>query len=88
MIDKSIRKLVCYGLQKGLFEKRDEIYITNRLLEALGLDSFVCDDKFENVDLEQTLCELLDYAESAGLIGEGITERDLFDPERGYKNLL
>lgn len=79
MIDKSIRKLVCYGLEKGLFEKRDEIYITNRLLEALGLDSFVCDDKFENVDLEQTLCELLDYAESAGLIGEGITERDLFD---------
>lgn len=79
MIDKSIRKLVCYGLQRGLFEKRDEIYITNRLLEALGLDSLDCGDTFENVDLEQTLCELLDYAESAGLIGEGITERDLFD---------
>lgn len=79
MIDKSIRKLVCYGLEKGLFEKRDEVYIINRLLEVLCLDSFDCDESFENVNLEQTLCELLDYAEGAGLIGGGVTERDLFD---------
>ena len=38
MIDKSIRKLVCYGLEKGFFTKRDEIYVTNRIMELLELD--------------------------------------------------
>ena len=79
MIDKSIRKLVCYGLQKGLFEKRDEIYITNLLLDALKVKSIECDEVFDNVDLEATLKELLDYAVKEGIIDDNITERDLFD---------
>ena len=48
MIDNSIRKLVCYGLEKELFTKRDEIYVTNRLLEILGLDSFSCDEDYKS----------------------------------------
>lgn len=79
MVEKSIRKLVCYGLQKGFFEKRDEIYITNLLLDALKLNSIECDEVFENVDLESTLSELLDYAVENGIIDDGITARDLFD---------
>ena len=79
MVEKSIRKLVCYGLEKGLFEKRDEIYITNLLLDALKLDSIECNEVFENVDLESTLTELLDYAAQNGIIEDGITARDLFD---------
>ena len=79
MIDNSIRKLVCYGLEKELFTKRDEIYVTNRLLEILGLDSFSCDEYYNNVNLEETLKELLDYAVSAGLTEDGTVYRDLFD---------
>ena len=79
MIEKSIRKLVCYGLQKGLFEKRDEIFVTNRIMEALGLDSFQCEENFSDINLEETLGEILDYATEKGIIEDGITARDLFD---------
>ena len=79
MIKKSIRKLVCYGLQKGLFEKRDEIFVTNRIMEALGLDSFQCEENFSDINLEETLGEILDYATEKGIIEDGITARDLFD---------
>ena len=51
MVDQSIKKLVCYGLKCGLFTKRDEVYVTNRILEILGLDSFDCEEEFECVNL-------------------------------------
>ena len=79
MIEKSIKKLVCYGLSKNLFEKRDEIYITNLLLDALKLDSFSCSEDFCDVEIESTLKEILDYAVEKGIIDDNITARDLFD---------
>ncbi len=79
MVEKSIKKLICYGLDCGLFEKRDQIFVTNRILEILNIDEFDCEENFENVDLEQTLKELLDFACEKGLIDDNITERDLFD---------
>ena len=79
MIDKSIRKLICYGLEKELITKRDEIFATNRILEILNLDSYDCEEIFENVNLEETLKELLDFAVETGLIEDTITHRDLFD---------
>ena len=79
MVDQSIKKLVCYGLKCGLFTKRDEVYVTNRILEILGLDSFDCEEEFESVSLEETLKELLDFAVDKGLIEDTITHRDLFD---------
>lgn len=79
MIDKSIRKLVCYGLEKELFTERDRIFVTNRLLEILHIDSFDCEENFRNVNLEETLKELLDFAVEQKLIEDDITSRDLFD---------
>ena len=79
MIERNIKKLVCYGLRCGLFTKRDEIYVTNRILGILELDSFECEEEFENVNLEETLKELLDFAVEKGLIEDTITHRDLFD---------
>ena len=79
MIDKSIRKLVCYGLEKELFTKRDEVYVTNRLLEILGLDEYDCSEDFSDVCLEKTLAELLDYAAGKGLTEDSVVYRDLFD---------
>lgn len=79
LINNSVKKLVCYGLEKQLFEERDTVYITNRILEILGLDSFECEENFCNIDLEQTLKEILDFAVEKGLIEDTITQRDLFD---------
>ncbi len=79
MIDILVKKLVCYGKQKGLFGDRDEIFVTNRILEILELDSFECDEDFTDVDLEATLAGLLDYAADKGIIDDNITARDLFD---------
>jgi len=79
MINRSIKKLICYGLEKNLFTKRDEIYVTNRILEILKLEEFECDEKFTNVDLEETLNELLNFAVLKGLIEDSVTYRDLFD---------
>ena len=79
MIDKSIRKLVCYGLEKGFFTKRDEIYVTNRIMELLELDGIDCNDCFTDVDLTEALEEILDFAAQKGLFEDGITARDLFD---------
>ncbi|MEE1053395.1 MAG: UDP-glucose--hexose-1-phosphate uridylyltransferase [Acutalibacteraceae bacterium] len=79
MIQNEIKKLVCYGLEKGLIEKRDEIYTTNMLIDALGLDTFECEENYCNVDLESTLSAILDYAVEKGIISDDITSRDLFD---------
>lgn len=79
MTDRNIRKLVCYGLEKNLLTKRDEIYVTNRLLEIMNLDGIDCEEQFENVDLEQVLKELLDDAVKNGLIEDNTVSRDLFD---------
>ena len=79
MVDKSIKKLVCYGLSKGLITERDEIYTINRLMEILNIDSFDCEENFSDINLEETLKELLDFAVQSGLIEDTITHRDLFD---------
>ena len=79
MIDKSIKKLVCYGIEKGLFTERDRIYVTNRILEILNLDEYDCEEEFTDVNLEETLKELLDFAVEKGIIEDSIVHRDLFD---------
>lgn len=79
MIDKSIKKLVCYGKEKGLFTERDRIYVANRILEILNLDEYDCEEEFTNVNLRETLKELLDFAVEKGLIEDSIVLRDLFD---------
>ena len=79
MVEKSIKKLVCYGLECGLFTERDQIFVTNRILEILNIDEYDCQENFKDVNLEETLKELLDFAAEKGLIGDNITERDLFD---------
>ncbi len=80
MIFESIKKLVTYGLEKQLIAPSDTVYTTNRLLEILHLDEYEePKQKFENIDLESTLAELLDYACENGLCENSIVYRDLFD---------
>lgn len=80
MINSAIKKLVLYGLNKGFYGEEDVIYITNRLLEIMELDSYEePEENFENINLEDTLSVLLNYAVEKGIIEDSIVYRDLFD---------
>ena len=79
MIDNAVRKLICYGLEKNFFSERDTAYITNRILEILKLDGISCVEDYTDVNLEETLSEILDFAVSKGLIEDSIVYKDLLD---------
>lgn len=80
MVNDSIKKLVTYGLEKGLIDELDRTWAINRLLEALGLDDWEePQQEYHDVDLESTLAELLDYAVKSGLCEDSVVYRDLFD---------
>lgn len=81
MINESIKKLICYGLERELIEPEDVTYVTNALLETLGLEEYEePKETYQDVELEPVLLELLDYACEKGLLEEdGIVYRDLFD---------
>ena len=78
--DSYIRQLVEYGLDTGLILPDDEVYITNQLLMALGLDSY--DAPAEDcpyIDLEHILTALTDDAAARGVCEDNSVARDLFD---------
>ena len=54
MIEQSIKKLVCYGLEKKLIEKEDIIYVTNRILNLLKIEEYNEPvENYENIELEE-----------------------------------
>ena len=80
MINRSIKALVSYGLDKGLFEKEDKIFVTNRILEALCLDEYTePEGDLPEKELEEILKDILDFAVEKGLCEDSTTYRDLFD---------
>lgn len=80
MINLAIKKLVAYGLSKGFFEPCDTVFIANQILDALKLDSFTEPEaELGELELEDILKELCDYAVEKGIIENSVTYRDLFD---------
>ncbi len=79
MINTYITQLVNYGVKNSLIEEDDRIYITNRLIEALGLDDYLQPENTPEAELEDILNGLLDYACANGIIEDSTTYRDLFD---------
>jgi UDPglucose--hexose-1-phosphate uridylyltransferase len=80
MLQESLKKLVEYGVKKGLTPECERIYTTNLLMDVMDEDEFTdpeCD--LENIDLEEVLGGLLDEAVKKGLIEDSIVYRDLFD---------
>ncbi len=78
--DTAIRQLVEYGLDTGLILPDDEIYITNQLLMAMGLDAWEAPaDDCPYIDLEHILAALTDDAAARGFIEDNSVARDLFD---------
>ena len=80
-INKSIAKLIKYGLDSGLLPKEEKIYATNQILEVLHLEEYEEPSHLEEeVCLEEVLKELLDYAALEGILPENsVGYRDLFD---------
>ncbi|MHB1393252.1 MAG: UDP-glucose--hexose-1-phosphate uridylyltransferase [Clostridia bacterium] len=81
-IYKQIKRLINYGLDKGLINKEDELYVRNRLLEILKLDEYedmeADAEKLANPQL--ILDDILDYAYEMGVLVENtVTYRDLLD---------
>lgn len=81
MVYKAVKALVQYGLDTGLIQEIDEIYVTNQILDTLKLDEYEDPGKIQRSDdLEQILKVLMDYAYEAGVMTEdNIVYRDLFD---------
>ena len=78
MINTYIASLVQYGLDTGLIEECDTTYITNSILETLGMvEARKVAPK--EMPLEEILQGLLDYAVETGVCADDITSRDLFD---------
>lgn len=80
-MNAAIKKLVQYGIKKGLITKFDSVYITNALLELFQMDEYIeLKEEYEDIYLEEVLNEMLDYAFEKGIIKENTTTyRDLFD---------
>ena len=80
MLNNIIKKLVQYGLETGLVPACERNYTINLLLDLFRQDDYEEPaEEYENVDLEETLGELLDEAVKRGLIEDSIGYRDLFD---------
>ena len=77
-VSELISSLAQYGLDCGLIEPCDINFITNQLLQALGLDSFEPAAPV-SLPLEEILKRLVDDAVRRGICGEDITSRDLLD---------
>lgn len=83
MIYTKIDMLVEYGVKTGLICEADRMYVRNRLLTKLGLDTY---ETSENVDTTENLEEILnaitDYAAENGMLeNNSIVYRDIFDTE-------
>ncbi len=81
-INEQIDKLISYGRMTGLIEDSDRIYVRNRILALLKLDSYeetrsLC----KSIDeLGQILDAITDFAVEKGLIdNDSIVYRDMFD---------
>ena len=80
-INESIKKLTTYALENKLIDEEEINYSINLLLDVLDLDEYIePESQYQNVNLEATLKEILDFAGSKSLLdSKSIVERDLFD---------
>ena len=75
-----IRQLVEYALNRKLITEEDRIFMTNSLLDAMGLAECTDAPMEEETELEVILSDLCDYAAEHGLIeSNSVVYRDLFD---------
>ena len=79
MINTYIAALAEYGLKTGLITADDRIFAVNSILAALGMDDYEEPENIPDMELEEILKGLLDFACSKNIIPDSIAYRDLFD---------
>lgn len=82
-INTLITELVKYGTENGLVDEADKVYVTNTLLETLGLSDYEEDAdalKASTRSIQSILDDILDYAKDNEICElDTVTQRDLFD---------
>ena len=80
MIYEAISRLLDYGVKRNIFTIEDTLYLRNRLLDALGLSAWEDTGAESNdMDIDEILAPILDYAVEKGIIADTANSRDLFD---------
>jgi len=78
MLYSYIEALLDYAVESKLIEESDRIFSQNKVIELLRIDEFV-ESESAQADLPEILKYIDDYAVEKNLIGDSITERDIFD---------
>lgn len=75
-----IKELVNYGEKCGFISASDRVFTVNRIIDALGEDSYEETNEVPpERELHEILNDLTDYAVEKGMCDGGIVSRDLFD---------
>ena len=74
-----IDRLVAYGLDKGLIQPADEIFVRNQILMTMGLDEDTLGEAEKKMALHEILEVLTQDAVERGVCADNGTARDLFD---------
>lgn len=79
-----ITELIKYGELNDLIPEEDKTYVTNRVLEVLGLEDYEEDETIVKADavrsIQSILDDILDYAAAEGIAElDTVNKRDLFD---------
>lgn len=81
MITRDVQSLIEYGIDKELITAEDEIYIRNRLMQLLQLDSWDSPESESGLSVDEMLDRIVDYACEKGIIPDSAAYRDIFDTE-------
>ena len=75
----AIENLILYAIKNNLIEEDDVVFTKNKIVEILKIDDLKDAQATNELNLENILKDILDYACENNLINDNITERDLFD---------
>ena len=81
MITELVNELINYGIDTGLVNSEDEIYVRNSILSILETNEYdeSIDKKEGHRELHEILEDILTYAIDKKLVDDNIVARDLFD---------
>ena len=80
MIFDAISRLLDYGVKRNIITIEDQIFVRNRILDALKLLSWE-DSALEagDMSIDEILAPIVDYAVENQIIADSQGSRDLFD---------
>lgn len=77
--NNTINEFINYALDHRLIKKYDTLYIGNRLIDLLNIDSYTYHYSKSKKTIDEILDDLLEIAISKEIIKDSVLEKDLFD---------